>query len=137
MHVNTNVASLAFAVALGLAGAAHAAAPEWSELAGLQTVEVISTDEDGGSRLTTVWIVVLDHQAYLRTGGTRWGDNVEREGKVRLRVPQGEYALRAEKVLAASEMERVQAAFAEKYGNSDWWSGLVRFGETRIFRLLE
>ena len=137
MHVNTSVASLAFAVALGIAGTAQAAAPEWSELGDAQTVEVISTDEGGGSRLTTVWIVVLDHQAYLRTGGTRWGDNVEREGKLRLRVEQGEYALRAEKVLAASEIERVQAAFTEKYGSSDWWSGLVRFGETRIFRLVE
>jgi hypothetical protein len=135
MHSYTSVALLY--LTLALAGVAHAVAPEWDGLADLQTVEVISTDEDGGSRLTTVWIVVLEHQAYLRTGGTRWGDNVEREGRLRLRVPQGEFALRAEKVLSASEVERVEAAFAEKYGNSDWWAGLMRFGETRVFRLLE
>jgi hypothetical protein len=135
MHSHTSVALLVLAFAL--ASVSHAAAPEWHELADLQTVEVISTEEDGGSRLTTVWIVVLDHQAYLRTGGTRWGDNVEREGKLRLRVPRGEYALRAEKVLSASEIESVEAAFAKKYGSADWWSGLVRFGETRVFRLLE
>jgi hypothetical protein len=135
MHTSTSIASLV--LALALASVSHAAAPEWSELADLETVEVISSDEDGGQRLTTVWIVVLDHQAYVRTGGTRWGDNVEREGKLRLRVPQGEYALRAEKVLAASEIESVEAAFAEKYGSSDWWAGLMRFGETRVFRLLE
>jgi hypothetical protein len=135
MNSHTSVAFLV--LALALASVSHAAAPDWTQVADLQTVEVISTDEDGGQRLTTVWIVVLDHQAYLRTGGTTWGDNVEHEGKLRLRVPQGEFALRAEKVLAASEIESVEAAFAEKYGSSDWWSGLVRFGETRIFRLLE
>jgi hypothetical protein len=135
MQPSTSIASLV--LALALASVSHAAAPEWSELADLETVEVISSDEDGGQRLTTVWIVVLDHQAYVRTGGTRWGDNVEREGKLRLRVPRGEYALRAEKVLSAAEVESVEAAFAEKYGNSDWWAGLMRFGETRVFRLLE
>jgi hypothetical protein len=139
MHSYTSVVVpvLALALALALGSVSHAAAPEWEELSDLQTVEVISSDEGGGARLTTVWIVVLDHQAYLRTGGTRWGDNVEREGKLRLRVPQGEFTLRAEKVLSASEQERVAAAFREKYGTSDWWSGLVRFGETRVFRLLE
>lgn len=137
MRSSPSVAVLALALALVLAGASHAAAPEWNDLAGLDTVEVISTNEDGGQRLTTVWIVVLEHQAYLRTGGTTWGDNVEREGTLRLRVPQGEWELRAEKVLSPSEIERVEAAFAQKYGNADWWSGLVRFGETRVFRLLE
>jgi hypothetical protein len=80
---------------------------------------------------------VLDYQAYLRTGGTTWGDNVEREGKLRLRIPAGEYVLRAEKVLSEAEVERVVAAFREKYGTSDVMAGLFRFGERRIFRLVE
>ena len=136
MHSHAKLAGLALAVALAVASGAHAG-PDWTRVAELGTVEVISTDEDGGSRLTTVWIVVIDHSAYLRTGGTKWGDNVEREGQLKLRVPQGEFTLRTEKLRAASEIANVEAAFAEKYGNSDWWSGLVRFGETRIFRLVE
>ena len=113
------------------------AAPDWSQVADAQTVEVISTEEDGSSRLTTVWIVVLDNQPYLRTSGTTWGDNVEREGTLRLRVPAGEYTLRAEKVLSAAEVERVVAAFREKYGTSDVMAGLFRFGDRRVFRLVE
>jgi hypothetical protein len=128
---------VAAALSLALASASHAAAPDWSQVAELDTVEVISTDEQGGSRLTTVWIVVLDHQAYLRTAGTTWGDNVEREGTLRLRVPSGEFTLRAEKVLSESEQERVVAAFREKYGTTDAVMEIFRFGETRIFRLLE
>ena len=135
MPSHKSVAILLLAFVLG--SAAHAIAPDWSKVADLDTVEVISTDEDGGQRLTPVWIVILDRQAYIRTGGTIWGDNVEREGTLRLRVPQGEFTLRAEKVLSASEIENVEAGFAEKYGNSDWWAGLIRFGETRVFRLLE
>ena len=128
---------LAWALATLLAGAAHAAAPDWRTLADVQTVEVISTDEDGGSRLTTVWIVVLDDQAYIRTAGTIWGDNVEREGKLRLRIPAGDYPLRAERVLDAAEVERVTAAFREKYGTTDLVMELLRFGERRVFHLVE
>jgi hypothetical protein len=135
MSSHKSVAILFFAFVLG--SAAQAIAPDWSKVADLGTVEVISTDEDGGQRLTPVWIVILDQQAYIRTGSTIWGDNVEREGTLKLRVPQGEFTLRAEKLLSASEVENVEAAFAEKYGNSDWWAGLIRFGETRVFRLLE
>jgi hypothetical protein len=125
------------ALAFAPARAARAAAPDWGAAADLQTVEVISVDEDGGSRLTTVWIVVVEHQAYLRTGGTRWGDNVERESKLRLRLPSGEYALRAEKVLSEAEKERVVAAFRAKYGTTDAVMELLRFGEIRVFRLVE
>jgi hypothetical protein len=131
------LALLACVLWLAAGGAARAAAPDWSLVVDLDTVEVISTDEDGGQRLTPVWIVILDRQAYIRTGGTIWGDNVEREGTLRLRVPQGEFLLRAEKLLSASEVANVEEAFAEKYGNADWWAGLIRFGETRVFRLLE
>ena len=128
---------LTWGLALAVSGAAWAAAPDWNAAADLQTVEVLSTDEDGGSRLTTVWIVVLEHQPYLRTGGTRWGDNVEREGKLRLRLPSGEYELRAEKVLSEAEKQRVVDAFREKYGTTDAVMEIIRFGEIRVFHLLE
>jgi Uncharacterized protein conserved in bacteria (DUF2255) len=110
---------------------------DWDQFADTQTVEVVTTDEDGGSRLTTVWIVVLDHQPYIRTSGTIWGDNVEREGKLRLRDGSAELTLRAEKVLIPSEVERVVAAFREKYGTTDAVMQIFRFGETRVFRLVE
>ena len=127
-----------FVVAFLLAGVARAAAPfDWNQFVDTQTIEVVSTDEDGGSRLTTIWIVVLDGQAYIRTAGTIWGDNVEREGKLKLRDVNGERPLRAEKVLSAAEVERVVAAFREKYGTTDAVMGIFRFGETRVFRLVE
>jgi uncharacterized protein DUF2255 len=130
--------ALVLAAALLLASAAHAAAPfDWTHLADTQTIEVVSTDEDGGSRLTTIWIVVIENQAYIRTSGTTWGDNVEREGAVKLREVGGDRPVLAARVLSAAEVERVVAAFREKYGTTDAIMELFRFGETRVFRLVE
>jgi hypothetical protein len=123
---------------LVLAAAAAAGQPiDWTVYTDTQTVEVVSSDEGGGQRLTTVWIVVVDRQAYLRTAGTTWGDNVEREGALELRTANGDLRLRAEKVLSAAEVERVVAAFREKYGRTDAVMELIRFGERRVFRLVE
>jgi len=123
------------ALALGFATSAETAMPDWSKWADLQTVEVISVDEGGRPRTTTVWIVVVDGQPYLRTGGTIWGGNVEREGKLTLKGAPGEYELRIEKVTDPSLQAQVMAAFRAKYGTWDRLSGLVRFGGRRIFRL--
>lgn len=125
------------AACLAAAGVAHAAVYDWERFADVDTVEVISTDEDGGARLTTVWIVVLENQPYLRTSSTTWGDNVEREGRLRLRSDFGELEVRVERVLDADESERVVAAFREKYGTSDALLEWFRFGERRVFRLLQ
>jgi hypothetical protein len=123
---------LAFAVA----SSTESATPDWSKWADLQTVEVISTDEGGRARTTTVWIVVVAGQAYLRTGRTIWGGNVEREGKLKLKG-EPEYQFRAEKITDPSLQEKVMAAFRAKYGFRDVISGLIRLGQHRIFRLSE
>ena len=128
---------MVLALALGFVASTESATPDWSKWADLQTVEVISTDEGGRARTTTVWIVVVDGQAYLRTGRTIWGGNVEREGKLKLKGEPGEYQFRAEKITDPSLQEKVMAAFRAKYGTSDLVSGLIRFGERRIFRLSE
>jgi len=128
-------AALLFASA---AHAAHSAPPiDWTKFTDTQTIEVVSTDEDGGQRLTTIWIVVVDRQPYIRTAGTTWGDNVERNGALKLREAGGDRPLRAERVLSEAEVERVVAVFREKYGSTDSIMELFRFGERRVFRLLE
>ena len=128
---------LVMAFALGFASSAEAAIPDWNKWADLWTVEVISVDAGGRARTTTVWIVVVDGQAYLRTGRTIWGGNVEREGKLKLKGEPGEYQFRAERITDPSLQEKVMAAFRAKYGFQDVISGVIRLGQHRIFRLLE
>ena len=124
-------------MALAVGSSSESATPDWSKWADLQTVQVISTDEGGRARTTTVWIVVVDGQAYLRTGRTTWGGNVERDGKLKLKGKPGEYQFRAETITDPSLDEKVMAAFRAKYGFQDVISGVIRLGQHRIFRLLE
>jgi len=63
--------------------------------------------------------VVLDGQPYLRTDGTIWGGNLEREGKLMLKGVPGEHELRIEKVTDPLLQEKVMAAFRAKYGTWD------------------
>jgi hypothetical protein len=127
---------LAVGLTLGLAGAASANPPDWPAWATLEEVEVITTDEDGESREHTIWIAVSEGVGYLRTSrSSTWGDNLERDGQLRLRGAPGELSLRAQLVTDAAELERVTAAFEAKYGGfMSWFSGLIR-GTPRIFRL--
>ena len=131
------IRGVVLAFALAVASSPASATPDWSKWADLQTVQVISTDEGGRARTTTVWIVVVDGQAYLRTGRTIWGGNVEREGKLKLKGEPGEYQFRAERITDPSLQEKVMAAFRAKYGFQDVISGVVRLGQHRIFRLSE
>ena len=128
--------ALAVGLALGFAGPASATPPDWPAWAPLEEVEVITTDENGESREHTIWIAVSEGTGYLRTSRrSTWGDNLERDGQLRLRGAPGELSLRARLVTDAAEIERVTAAFEAKYGGfMSWFSGLIR-GTPRILRL--
>ena len=123
--------------ALLVSTSGESATADWSKWSDLPTVEVITTDEGVGLRTTTVWIVVVEGQAYVRTGNTIWGGNVERDGKLKLKGGPGEYQCRAERINDLSLQTKVMAAFRAKYGFRDVISSVIRLGKSRIFRLSE
>jgi hypothetical protein len=129
----------ALVLALGLAAApALAATPDWKALGTEQTVVVVTADEDGAPRDTTIWIVELDGVDYVRTGSTHWGDNLARNPELTLKTEAGaEYPLR---VAFVSEEERelrsrVENAFRDKYGFSDWMISFFRGSSPKIMKL--
>jgi hypothetical protein len=126
---------LVLALALGLPALAAAQAVDWSRYADVDTVEVLTRDADGEARVTTVWLLVQDGEAFLRTGSTTWGGNVERHPDIALRIGAEEVPVRAEFVRDPATRERVARGFREKYGFWDRLAGLVRFGDTKILRL--
>lgn len=115
---------------------AHAGAPDWAAVAAVKEVKVLSSNEDGSARETTVWLAVVDGQGYIRTSrSTTWGGNVERQPEISLRIEGTEYPLRAVFVSDAALRERVIAAFREKYGWIDGAMNFIRGSNPRIMRL--
>jgi hypothetical protein len=114
--------------------AAHAAT-DWQRFADEQTVTAVTRDEDGSVRETTVWLLVLDGDAFLRTGGTRWGGNVERDPEIDVRVAGEEVPVRVELIEDPELRQRVIDGFREKYGFSDRLVALFRGSTPLIMRL--
>lgn len=130
------LAPIALAAALALPVAAGAAGPDWEALADVGTIEAITHDEDGDVRETKIWFVVLDGQGFIRTGSSRWGENVERDPELVLRIDEVEYPLRADFIDDDAHREQITAAFREKYGWVDGMIGLVRGGRPKIMHVI-
>ncbi len=115
--------SLAFAFAAAAARAGEA--PDWDKLAAISRIEILTHDEDGDVRETTIWFAVVDGQGFIRTGDSNWAENIHRNpSDVVLRIEGVEYPLRAEFIENDALRERIVAAFREKYG---WTDGAVQF----------
>jgi len=114
---------------------ARASAPDWNAAAGVQTVEIVTANEDGTPRETTIWLAVVDGQGYIRTGHTHWEGNIERNPDVVLRIEKAEYPVRAEFVQDAALRARIEQVFREKYGLSDEFIGFFRSGDPKIMHL--
>ncbi|HEB90074.1 MAG TPA: DUF2255 family protein [Deltaproteobacteria bacterium] len=119
-----------------LGATALAGMPDWNGVADVETVEVLTKDQDGAARETTVWLLVQDGEGYVRTGNTTWGGNVVRDGELTLRIGGQEYPLRVEFVEDESARERLTRGFREKYGWSDALIGWIRGSHPRIMHLV-
>jgi len=119
---------------LGAAGAASGWAAEeapsatWdpAAFASEGTLELLTVEPGVGEHWSTVWLVVLEGQLYVRLG-SRAAGRIERNTTgpyVGVRIAGREFDhVRAEK--APEMVDRVAAAMAEKY----WLDVLVRFME--------
>jgi hypothetical protein len=115
---------------------ARAAGPDWNAVAAVEEVKVLTANEDGSRRETTIWLVVVDGQGYVRGGsGGTWGQNAQRNPEVALRIEGTEYPLRATPVSDAALRERIEKTFREKYGWFDGFVNVFRGSEPLILRL--
>ena len=126
--------SLVMIVAAELGAAALE--PDWNAVSDTETVEVLTEDEDGSLRVTTVWLLVQDDEAYLRTGDTRWGGNVARSGELTLRIRDDEYPLNVEFEEDDTRRERIKRGFRDKYGWFDGFISWIRGAHPKHMRLV-
>ena len=120
--------ALAFWSAVSLALATRASTPrvDWNALADVDTIEVVTSDPDGSPHVTTVWLAVADGEGYIRSSGTRWLANLERDPDLLVRIGAEEIPLRAVRVSDSQTREEVSSVFREKYGISDTLTGWFR-----------
>ncbi len=110
----------------------------WERVADEQEITVVTANEDGSRRETTIWLVIVSDEGYIRTARTRWGANMERDPDVVLRIAGTEYPLKAGRITDDELFAQVQKRFREKYGFSDRFTGLFRslMGGARIYRMI-
>jgi hypothetical protein len=131
-------AVLTSALALGALSLAAdgSTAIDWGAVAEVDVPELVTKEADGAARVTKLWIVVVDGRGFVRTGETRWAENIARDPQVELRALGGAHALRAVAVTDLPLRERVNAAFRAKYGWQDRLLDVFSDREdARIFRL--
>ena len=103
-------------LALALAGSARAAELDWQRFQDTDVIEVLTHDEDGAQRETSVWIVAFDGHGYVRTNDSRWLANIRRGSSVALRLGEQEFAVAAREPNDPAITARVEEQFKQKYG---------------------
>jgi hypothetical protein len=113
----------------------HGTQLDWSKVADIDVIEIVTTDEDGDLRETKVWFVLVDGVSYLRTSDSRWLENIRRDPDVKIRVEGVEYRQKAREVTDEALMERVDAAGREKYGFQDRMIHVLRTSHPQVIEL--
>ena len=126
------------AILLALLTATPTLAQDWESVVDEKQITVITNNEDGSTREVTIWLVVVDGDGFIRSAGTRWRRSMDRDPNIVLRISGAEYPVQAERVTDKALHERVQKRFGEKYGFSNWFTGLVRglTGGSKVYRML-
>ncbi len=113
-----------FASIVFVAGLACASGPvpvaqepiDWRAVDDLWSLHIVTVDPDGDERVTRIWVAIVDGEGTLRTGDSRWWQNLERDPNCRIRLLKIEYPVRVEFVMEHEDKARIDDAFVEKYG---------------------
>lgn len=132
----TRIVPALVVAALASAGpAASASELDWTQVADVGVIEIVTNDEDGDLRETKVWFVLIDGVPHLRTSNTRWRANTQRDPGVLIRIEGVEYVQLARDVSSPEMVERVDQASRAKYGWQDAFIHVFRTSDPHILRL--
>ena len=120
-----------------LAGPARASQLDWQRFQEEDVVEVLTHDEDGALRETSVWIVAFDGHGYVRTNDSRWLANIRRGSSVALRIGEDEFPVTAREPGDDALSARVEEGFKEKYGFTQRVMSVFRMREPTTLELSE
>jgi len=124
------IASIVLVAGLACASGSVPVAQEpidWRAADDRWSLHIVTMDPDGDERVTRIWLANVDREGTLRTGDSRWWQNLERDPSCRIRLLGIDYPVRVQFVTEQAEKVRIDDAFAEKYG----WLERVMFRQER------
>ncbi len=89
---------------------------DWEAATERWSLHIVTVDPDGDERVTRIWLALVDGEGTVRTGDSRWWQNLKRDPNCRIRVLGSDYPLRVEFVAEFEDKARIDDAFLEKYG---------------------
>jgi len=89
---------------------------DWRAASDRWSVHIVTVDPNGDERVTRIWLAVVDGEGVLRTGDSRWWQNLERDSNCRIRLLGIDYPVLFEFVTEHEQKVRIDDAFVEKYG---------------------
>ena len=98
-------------------------------------IEIITHDEDGELRETSIWIVTEGDHGYVRTNDSRWLANIRRGSGVALRLGEQEFAVSAREPNDSALSARVEEQFKQKYGFMQRVMSAFRMREPTLLEL--
>jgi hypothetical protein len=120
---------------LAVAGAARAAELDWQRFQDEDVIEIVTHDEDGSLRETSIWIVSFDGRGYVRTNDSRWLANIRRGSSVALRLGEDEFPVTAREPNDPALAARVEEGFKQKYGFTQRVMSVFRMSEPTVLEL--
>jgi len=112
-----------------LNGEPTAAPASWSSVP--DVIQLETRPDDPYS--VNIWALVKSGNLYLATENARWLAHIKADDRVRVRIDGMLYALRAEQVTEVEEMNRLAAAYREKY---EYEIESTSFASANAFRLV-
>lgn len=100
---------------------------DWRRIDEPWSLHVVTIDEDGDERVTRIWLALVDGRGALRTGDSRWWQNLQRDPALRIRVDGVDHPVVAEFVDDRETRARIDDAFVAKYG----WLERLMFPQDR------
>jgi hypothetical protein len=95
---------------------------DWGATDAYWSLHVVTIDPDGSERVTRIWLAVLDAMGGIRTGNSRWWQNLERDRHCLIRLDGVDYPVDVEFAGDFDDKVRIDEAFTVKYG---WMEGLM------------
>jgi len=122
-------------ILLAVAGSVRAAEIDWPRFQQTDVIQILTQDEDGDRRETSVWIVTFDGHGYVRTNDSRWLANIRRGSTVALRLGEEEFAVAAREPNDPIITARVEEQFKQKYGFMQRVMSTFRMREPTVLEL--